>query len=270
MGRAPLNHACHPKLEQSRTGSSCTSTTLLTCLVLSSDLEDDLDMSNACLEIVMETIGELQYKQRKGSIKAKATELFSTLGRTGSLRRDSFSAMNLPQTGIVRIPLSALLCTNLGSKPCMEFGGRFMIKSFSNLKMGEVTLHATPSPSAFTAVESDSGDGSSVILYQDYLTFEEAGEWKRYWACLAGSDLLLRDPKLRRNEDLGTFIDLNDLVKLDMICGHGKFNEIGVENCLELCFEDESQVFLYADSELSVMNWADVISRAVWGQPFSD
>jgi hypothetical protein len=79
----------------------------------------------------------------------------------------------------------------------------------------------------------------------------------------------LRDIKNRRNESISAEISLSDIVKLDMVAGQGQFNSIGLENCLELCFEDNTQLFMFADDDLEVRNWADAFSQAAWGQPFS-
>lgn len=236
------------------------------------DLENTGDLSSAAIEVIMETIPDQQYKQHKQSaVLQKATEFFSGFGRSGSLRRDSFTSSNLPQTGLVRIPLAMLINNNLGGKPVFEIGGKFTVKGFNNQKMGEVTLHVVPVPNSIGLSDEcrSHRQDEDIILHQSYITYEVKGEWKRYWALLTRDKLLLRDMKNRRNDSTSAEISLSDIVKLDMVAGQGQLNSIGLENCLELCFEDNTQIFMFADDDLEVRNWADAFSQAAWGQPFS-
>lgn len=229
-----------------------------------------MELANSSIEILMETIPDQQYKQQKQSgLKHLASEFMSVLSK-GGLRKDAFDSGNLPQTGLCRLPLAALLNTGLGNKPAMEIGGKFLLKTFSNQKMGEVTLHIVPNPGAII-VEQDlskkQGDGETV-LHQAYINYEVMGEWKRFWGILTRDSLLLRDAKDRRNERASSCIALSDLIKLDLTSGDGLLNVIGMENCLELGFEDGTQIFIYADSEMTAKNWADAISQTIWGQPY--
>lgn len=225
-------------------------------------MDRNVDISIGSLEVILETMAEQQYKQQKqSSLKQKASELISVLGKG---HRKDFSASNLPQTGLLRIPLSALLQAN-GN---IEFGGKCTIRGFNNQPLGEIILHALPLPGSITEVEGKAAPNTKgLVLYQGYITCEVNGEWQRYWGLLLKDSIALLDIKKRKASS--NSIDYADIVKLDMVSGYGNLNAIGMENCLELTFEDGSIVFMYADSELEVRAWADSISKAAWGQPFS-
>lgn len=220
----------------------------------------------------METVPDLHYKQQKHStLKLKASELMASIARAGSIRKNSLGSNELPQTGIARIPLSSFLSLGPDGKPCSEVGGKFLIKGFKNQKMGEVTMHMSFHP---TSIESCNDfltlkNFDDIIMHQAYISYEVQGEWKRYWGILTRDELHLRDSKYRKNIKSSSMISLSDLVKLDMVSGSGELNDIGLENCLELEFEDGSELYMYADSQEEVSYWAEAVSQAVWGQPFS-
>lgn len=227
------------------------------------------ELSSSSLEIIMETIPEQQYKQRKNSLfKAKASEFMSALARVGATRHDSLPASGLPQTGLLRLPLSMLLHSGLGTKPSMEIGGKFLVKGFNHQRLGEVTLHIVPTPNAVVLGSPEAKPaGESQVIHQAYINYESDGDWKRSWALLTRDQLILRDIKHRKLAT-PTSINLTEIVKIDLVSGDGQLNSIGMENCLELAFEDGTEIFMYADNEIEAYNWADVISQAVWGQPF--
>lgn len=228
-----------------------------------------MEISSGSIEILMETIPDQQYKQQKQSgFKHLASEFMSVLSK-GGLRKDAFDHGNLPQTGICRLSLAALLNTGLSNKPAMEIGGKYLLKTFSNQKMGEISLHIAPTPGAIK-IHEDTGkqQGGEMILHQAYINYESYGEWKRFWGVLTRETLMLKDPKNRRSTETSPCIALNDLVKLNLVSGDGNLNEIGMENCVEMAFEDSSVLFMYADNEPSAKLWADAICQTVWGQPY--
>lgn len=230
-------------------------------------MDESIDFSTTCLEVIIDTIPEQQYKQKKNSIlKVKASEFISAISRSSSVRGSPFGSSGLPQTGLLRIPLG-VLCGNKN----LEFGGRFTVKSFSNLNLGEVTLHIIPTNGSILKVEScdDQLSKDRKVLHQGYINVEADGEWQRYWALLTQDRILLRDIKHRTIEaGPNTFISLSDIIKIDLVHGEA-YNAIGLKNSLELGFEDDGQIFMYMDDEFEAKNWADALSRTIWGQPYT-
>lgn len=45
---------------------------------------------------------------------------------------------------------------------------------------------------------------------------------------------------------------------------------MSIENVIELTFANGEKLFAYADDEKMGMKWADKLSLAIWGQPYSN
>lgn len=45
---------------------------------------------------------------------------------------------------------------------------------------------------------------------------------------------------------------------------------MSIDNVIELTFANGEKLFAYADEEKSGLKWADKLSMAIWGQPFSN
>lgn len=44
---------------------------------------------------------------------------------------------------------------------------------------------------------------------------------------------------------------------------------MSIDNVIELAFASGEKLFAYADDEKSGIKWADKLSMAIWGQPYS-
>jgi hypothetical protein len=44
---------------------------------------------------------------------------------------------------------------------------------------------------------------------------------------------------------------------------------MSIDNVIELTFATGERMFAYADDEKAGLKWADKLSMAVWGQPFT-
>lgn len=245
-------------------------------LFIRRDLDEGTDLSIAALEIVLDTVQDQHgAKQRKNSVlKTKASEFLSALGRSPSILRHgggessgaASMAGGLPQTGLLRIPLALLMNTGVrGNEAAMQIGGKYIVKDFYNQNLGEITLHLVPTKGAIKVGSAEAKERS--LVHQSYLSYESSGEWARHWALLQKDLLIFRDVKKRSNATDEVRVNLSQVVKIYFSPGHGKLDDMGMEDSIILEWEDGAQLYLYADSNEEAAAWADALSVAIWNTP---
>jgi hypothetical protein len=214
-------------------------------------LKDVKDIANAQINIHVVPINgvDARVNAKVKSFKAKATGLL----KLGKERTDSRATIithpEEDQEDFLSIPLSALL-----NDPNRELAGCFPLDG------GVIGLHLCLSQNALTTMTLSSKD---LVVNQQYLTIQKGHHhWQRTFAVLKGQSLQIHDH--RRHTQKLSNISLETVVGIHFHPVHA----CGIDNVLNIVFENGTELAAYADDEQQGLNWADAVHRAVWSQPY--
>jgi len=136
--------------------------------------------------------------------------------------------------------------------------------------VGEITLDVVESPDAFNitlgSTQSSNNFESKFSAPLTVLRSEgRVAHWQRVSASIHNRDLVAYDfQRFVGSAPLWTR-SLKQAVSLDFVRHHA----MSIENVIEIAFASGEKLFAYADDEKSGLKWADKLSLAIWGQPYS-
>lgn len=220
-------------------------------------------------------------------IKARANELLS---RTPSVSAPSSRKTSLKPDDVyalARFPLGMLLQGGLmyGTRDLIEIGGTFYLlrgglAGWNRKAVGEISLHVTATPGSLAITWptslSNALNQKSSLRHQGYLTVQEgASRWRRTWAvlCQHVDRKIIQLTDYRRDWDIATGCDPEsqiELADLTSLSATWEGHETGLMGLLVLGFEDGSFVYGIADTAKEMLEWANEISRAIWGQDYCE
>ena len=93
---------------------------------------------------------------------------------------------------------------------------------------------------------------------------QNSHRWGRLYAIISGQNLHLQNFQ-HHERSSGASIDLARAIAINFYpCRH----DCGLDNVIQVHFDDRRELLAYADSEQQGFAWTDAIYRAVWSQPY--
>ena len=232
-------------------------------LILSfSDLNQGVDVDNSWIEISIH--------QHISEPKHKSIRKILGLGGSKSQSSSNFElpASSAAQSANIRIPLYSIIFSSDDRFP-KPWGTYYLCDSQQNNKiLGEITFDISESPECFSLAPIFSKSVKNESNYTAPLTVlrneGRVAHWQRITGSISNRELIAYDFQRNTGSSLWSR-SLKQVSALEFTRKH----PMSINNVIEMTFANGDKMFAYTDDEKTGLKWADKLSLAIWGQPYT-
>lgn len=211
-------------------------------------------------------------QERKHKSIRNILGLGDKINKSQSSSNYDISAASTPAsiTSNLRIPLYSIAFSNDERFP-KPWGTYYLCDVNGHNKiLGEITFDISESPESFIVAPFMAKSKSESRFTGPLTVLRNEGRvahWQRISGTISNRELFAQDFQRGTNNSSATLWSrsLKQVSAIDFIKKH----PMSIDNVIELTFANGEKLYSYADSEEMGLKWANKLSLAIWGQPYT-